>query len=140
MRLLVAMFCMLWGLSTAVFAQAVGEKPSLSVREAHEQTQSGKIVLVDIRTPEEWAETGVAKGAHRLDMRDADFVVKLSALRKANGDKPVALICRTANRTAIVQDALMRHGWSHVINVRGGMKGRGADKGWLDEALPLDAR
>jgi rhodanese-related sulfurtransferase len=133
-RLLIAFYALL---SFSAFAQTAGDKPSLSVREAHEQTQSGRVILVDIRTPEEWAETGVAKDAYRLDMRDADFVSRLAALRKANGDKPLALICRTANRTAVVQEALMRHGWSDVINVRGGMKGRGPDKGWLEEALPL---
>ena len=30
------------------------ERPSLSVREAHEQAKSGRAILIDIRTPEEW--------------------------------------------------------------------------------------
>jgi rhodanese-related sulfurtransferase len=97
-----------------------------------------KAILIDIRTPEEWKETGVAEGAHRLDMNDPMFTAKLSKLMDGDRTKPVALICRTANRTRTVQAALMQQGgYTRVINVEGGMIGNSADKGWIAHGLPV---
>lgn len=111
--------------------------PAISVREAHERAKAGDVVLVDIRTPEEWADTGVPSDAIRLDMREAAFEAKLAGLRAANPGKEIALICRTANRTARVQDILAARGWTGLINVKGGLLGNPTDKGWLDEGLPV---
>lgn len=110
---------------------------SLSVREAHEATKAGKVVLVDIRRPDEWADTGVAEGAVRLDMTSGAFEAKLATLKAENPGKPIALICRTANRTRTVLQQLTARGWQGLVNVRGGMLGDGREAGWLAEKLPL---
>ncbi len=94
-------------------------------------------ILIDIRTPAEWRETGVAEGAHRLDMTDPMFDAKLSRLVEGDRTRPIALICRTANRTRTVQAALMQGGYKTVINVEGGMIGNQADKGWIAHGLPV---
>ena len=45
----------------SVSAQAaVAETAILSAPTAYEAMQTGDLILIDIRTPEEWAETGVA--------------------------------------------------------------------------------
>jgi rhodanese-related sulfurtransferase len=113
------------------------ERATLSVREAHDKANAGDILLVDIRTPEEWRDTGVPAGAIRLDMTSPVFEARLAALRAQNPGKPIALICRTANRTRHVQEVLSRRGWRELINVRGGMLGDGRHRGWLDEGLPV---
>jgi rhodanese-related sulfurtransferase len=106
--------------------------------EAAKLVTDKKAILIDIRTPEEWKETGVAEGAHRLDMNDPMFTAKLSKLMDGDRTKPVALICRTANRTRTVQAALMQQGgYTKVINVEGGMIGNSADKGWIAHGLPV---
>lgn len=94
-------------------------------------------ILVDIRTPAEWRETGVAEGAHRLDMTDPMFDAKLSRLVEGDRTRPIALICRTASRTRTVQAALMQGGYKTIINVEGGMIGNQADKGWIAHGLPV---
>lgn len=109
----------------------------MSPRQAYEHVAAGKAVLVDIRTPEEWKETGVPQGAVRLDMTDPGFVGKLDALRKANPGKDIALICRTANRTGQVQRELSTRGWTNLINVRGGIAGRPPERGWKADGLPM---
>ncbi len=125
-----------FALLSPVFAFAQ-ERAVLSVREAHERARAGAILLVDIRTPEEWADTGVAEGARRLDMTHPAFEARLAALRAENPGKPIALICRTASRSRRVQQALGARGWRDVLDVRGGMLGDGVSRGWLDEGLPL---
>lgn len=111
--------------------------PSLSVREAHEGARAGKLLLVDIRTPEEWADTGVPKGAVRLDMTGSGFEVRLAALKLDHPGKPIALICRTGNRTAALQRTLAARGWKDLVDVRSGLLGTPKDKGWLAEGLPV---
>lgn len=119
-------------------AQAQSALPSLSVREAQEANKAGKLVLVDVRTPEEWADTGVPEGSVRLDMTASAFEVRLAALRLDHPGKPIALICRTGNRTSTLQKTLMARGWKELIDVRGGLLGNPKDKGWLAEGLPVE--
>lgn len=121
----------------AGFAQTA--LPSLTVREAHDGAKAGRLVLVDIRTPEEWADTGVPQGAIKLDMTGSAFEVRLAALRLENPGKPIALICRTGSRTSILQRKLAGRGWRDLIDVRGGMLGTPKDTGWLAEKLPVTA-
>jgi rhodanese-related sulfurtransferase len=105
------------------------------------QVKAGKLMLVDIRTPGEWKETGVAQGAVRIDMQHPKggpgFMEEL--LKNTKGDKnaPVALICRTGNRTTQVQRYLEAQGFTRVFNVREGMAGSAAGPGWLRRGLPL---
>jgi rhodanese-related sulfurtransferase len=121
----------------ATTAMAQSGPPSISVREAHERARAGKSILVDIRRPEEWADTGVPQGAVKLDMTSPAFEARLAALRAENPGKSIDLICRTANRTRAVQEALVRRGWRDVVNVRGGLLGNPGNPGWLDEKLPV---
>ena len=118
-------------------AQQGAERATLSVREAHEAARGKRVILVDIRTPEEWRDTGVAQDALRLDMTHPAFEARLAGLRAENPGKPIALICRTASRTRRVQEALLQRGWRDIVDVRGGMLGDGRNRGWLDEGLPL---
>jgi rhodanese-related sulfurtransferase len=116
--------------------------PMLSAPEAYEQTRSGQVTLIDIRTPPEWRQTGVADGAHRVDMRHPKGPEGFAAevLAQVNGDKdaPIALICRTGNRTTQVQKELMARGFTHVYNVKEGMVGSAAGPGWLKRGLPVE--
>jgi rhodanese-related sulfurtransferase len=124
----------------SLIAPAAAQQTSpvnISPQEAHKLAAEKKAVLVDIRRPEEWAETGVGEHAIRIDMEDPMFVAKLNAAMGNDRTRPVALICRTANRTRVVQQALMQNGYTRVINVEGGMVGNSADKGWIAHGLPV---
>lgn len=120
-------------------ARAQAPSSSLSVREAHEAAQAGRLVLVDIRTPEEWADTGIPEGAIRLDMEGAGFEARLAGVKLDNPGKTIALICRTGNRSSSLQRKLAGRGWRDVVDVRGGLLGNPKDRGWLAETLPVKA-
>jgi len=116
--------------------------PDLSAPDAAAAVAAGKITLIDIRTPAEWKETGVARGAKLLNMQHPQggpgFTDAL--LEKLHGDRsaPVALICRTGNRTTKVQQYLQSVGFTRVYNVSEGMAGSAAGPGWLKRGLPGD--
>ena len=117
-------------------------EPDLPAPDAAAQLQAGKITLIDIRTPGEWKETGIAKGAKLVNMLHpqgaSGFVGSL--LEKVNGDRsaPIALICRTGNRTTQVQRYLQSQGFTQVFNIKEGMAGSGAGPGWIKRGLPLE--
>lgn len=117
--------------STAQAAKA------LSAAEAHRQAEAGKIVLIDIRTPEEWTETGSGSSARRLDMRRGDFTAALDKLLGGDKSKPVALICARGVRSSRLSRALRDAGYTAIIDVPEGMMGSYAGPGWIERGLPL---
>ncbi len=126
--------------STAPAGAALAQNvPSgkMTATEAYNAAQSGAIILVDIRRPDEWESTGIAVGAIALDMREDSFVPSLVALRQANPDTPIAMICRTGNRTQFVVSALSGQGFLNLIDVSEGMAGGPNGKGWKNTGLPV---
>ncbi|WP_127474794.1 rhodanese-like domain-containing protein [Sulfurivermis fontis] len=131
-----------WLLALWLPLQSLAAGAVLSAPEALAAMEAGRLTLVDIRTPPEWRQTGVARGASRLDMRHPQggqgFVNDL--LKMVGGDKnaPIGLICRTGNRTTQVQKFLEAQGFTNIYNVKEGMAGSGAGPGWLRRGLPVE--
>ena len=93
--------------------------------------------LIDIRRPEEWADTGIPDGAIALDMTQQEtFLKALVALRKADATKPIALICRTGNRSGRVIQILAKQGFPGLVDVAEGVAGGPRGKGWKPRGLP----
>lgn len=116
---------------------------TLSAPEALAAAEAGRLVIIDIRTPPEWRQTGVAKGASLINMRHPQGAPGFLAevLQRVGGDKgaPIALICRTGNRTTQVQKYLEAQGFTRVYNIKEGMAGSAAGPGWLRRGLPVEA-
>ncbi len=112
------------------------DEATMTPPEAHMAAVAGDIILVDIRTPPEWAETGIGEGAIALDMTQKDFVDSLVKLRKTFPEKPIAVICRTGNRSGYVFDALNKQGFPGLVDVSEGMAGGRNGKGWIPRGLP----
>ncbi|MBI5898006.1 MAG: rhodanese-like domain-containing protein [Rhodocyclales bacterium] len=133
---------LLASLLIAAASVAALANPDLSAPEAAAAVAAGKITLIDIRTPPEWKETGVAKGAQLLNMLHPQGAPGFTnaLLDKLKGDKnaPIALICRTGNRTTQVQRYLQSQGFTNVYNVKEGMAGSGAGPGWIKRGLPVE--
>ena len=119
----------------AVIANPAWAGDVLTADAARKAALNGEVVLVDIRTPDEWAETGVPDVAHQIDLRDNQFVAKLKALMVANPGKPIAAICATGGRSTYLTEALAKSG-VQILNVREGMFGSKSGPGWLNRKLP----
>ncbi len=113
--------------------------PTLDARTAHAKAMAGEIVLVDIRTPEEWKQTGLPASAHAvtMDQPPATLVPALAALAGTDKSKPLALICRTGNRSSHLAAQLRKVGFTNVIDVSEGMAGGRNGLGWVKAGLPL---
>ena len=91
-----------------------------------EFVNSTKMKIIDIRTPEEWRETGIVKGAYTLTFfnknGDYDIYSFLNSLNKiVKKDEKFALICRTGSRTKMVSNFLGNKLNYHVVNLKGGL-------------------
>ena len=122
----------------AVFALAgCGEPPYTNVDNAGLKSLIEQGVPVyDVRRPEEWRQTGVVAGSRTLTFVDAsgrlnpDFMPRFSA--DVAKDQPVAVICRTGNRTdALARELVERMGYTKVYNVRDGIAG------WIGAGNPV---
>jgi rhodanese-related sulfurtransferase len=126
--------------SLALAASGALAEPDLTAPEAFSAASEGKIQLIDIRTPQEWRQTGIAPGAGRIDFYRGPEILLDSILQMVHGNKgaPIALICRTGNRTTDAQKFLQAQGFTRVYNVKEGMAGSAAGPGWLKRNLPVD--
>ncbi len=108
-----------------------------SVRQTYTALQEDRIRLLDIRTPKEWRETGVAQGAWPVSMHDMKFTARLGVVRELAESRPIALICATGNRSGLVTRALRMAGHDDLIDVSEGMLGSRAGEGWIRSGLPV---
>jgi len=107
-------------LSASLFAQLSNQYLTKEFLNKH-------IPIVDVRTPGEWRETGILKGAIPImffDQRgnyDArKFLTELN--KKVDTSKPFALICHTGSRTSMIAPWLSQEFGYKVINLQGGME------------------
>ncbi|MGD1926577.1 MAG: rhodanese-like domain-containing protein [Paracoccaceae bacterium] len=110
---------------------------TMTADDARRAALSGEVTLVDIRTPEEWAETGVPDVAHALNMKSDGFVRDLLPLYNQHPERPLAVICATGGRSGYVTEVLAQRGMTRIVNVPEGMFGAGGEPGWLARSLPV---
>lgn len=113
---------------------------TISAAEANARVAAGQLVLIDIRTPEEWQQTGVPKGALRISMHQEteNFVARVRALAAQAPGRPVALICHSGYRSSLMRAELERSGIAGVINVAEGVVGGRYGTGWVKGGLPVE--
>lgn len=110
----------------------------MDVAQAHALARSGEVLLIDIRTPQEWRATGIGQGATPLDMRRNDFVQALSDLADGDRTARIALICARGVRSARLSNSLTQAGFANIIDVPAGMLGSAAGPGWVRAGLPVE--
>ncbi len=116
--------------STLVLLSACAADVSrVSPNEAAKLVADGA-VLIDVREPGEWKESGVAEPALLLPM--SDFNAGQAAWKPVLADakdKTLVLYCRSGNRSGRVAAALAEQGYK-VVNA-------GAFKDWQAAGLPV---
>ena len=97
------------------------------------RAQKDGVVIVDIRRPDEWSQTGVIAGAKTVTAFETngclhpEFQQKFIAL-VPSPDTPVLLYCRSGSRTTNLGTALLEQlGFSQVTHLRGGILSWKAD-------------
>ena len=91
------------------------------------QAQKNNVLIVDIRRPEEWLETGIIDGARTITAftqdgnLDPQFRENFFPLVKGL-DQNILLYCRSGSRSAMIGNALVDQlGYTNVMHLSGGI-------------------
>lgn len=72
------------------------------------------IIVIDVRTPDEIAETGAIENSINIDFKASDFKEKISVLDK---DKEYILFCKSGNRSGQASKIMAEMGFSNINNL-----------------------
>lgn len=135
-RAMCTIACVLF-LIVAAPSFAHAETQQISVDDLDRLLVSG-VTLIDVRRADEWRATGIVAGSRMITAFDSQgnldprFVEAITT--SFPPDRPVALICRSGNRSATAAQLLSeRLGYQHVFNVQGGIQQ------WIQERRPIAA-
>ncbi len=105
------------------------------------RAQAGELTIIDVRSPAEWRQTGVAMGARRATVHDprglAGFLAAVEAIVGEDKSKPIAMICARGGRSAAATAFLREQGFTSVFDIGEGMLGRDGKPGWIARGLPV---
>jgi rhodanese-related sulfurtransferase len=85
------------------------------------------VVVLDIRTPEEFAD-GFIAGAVNIDFYEPNFAQQIDLLPK---DTPYVVYCRSGNRSSQAMETFADLGFTDVTEIDGGIVS------WVGSGLPL---
>ena len=136
------------GLTVLMGAFVLGAGPAsashriMTADEAKVRLERGQMMLIDVRSPQEWRQTGIAPGARTVTIHDPGglpgFVEAVKAAVGGDLDKGIAVICARGNRSTIAHQALTEAGFTRVMNLKEGMLGGPYGPGWLPRGLPVE--
>lgn len=88
----------------------------VTVIEAKQLITEGKVTVIDVRTPEEYAE-GHIPGSKLVPLQELEG--RLADL--PDKDTQYLIVCRSGNRSAQASDLLVKNGYTRILNMVGGM-------------------
>ena len=81
----------------------------------------GKTTIVDVRSPGEWRQTGIAKGAATVTIHNPNgvkaFVREMTKAVGGDKSKPIALICAAGVRSARALRILAANGFTNLRDI-----------------------
>lgn len=78
---------------------------------------SGKGIILDVRTPGETAQ-GVIAGASTINVYDKQFAQKVNMMQK---DKPILIYCLSGSRSVHAAKVMKSQGFKEIYNLTGGV-------------------
>ncbi len=116
------------------------ELQNLSVEQVEALQKQGKALIIDVRTPGEWKQSGIIPGSKPLQFFDKDgnaltqtWLSQFDKLRKSS-DQPVVLVCRSGHRSGLVGRFLTKKlGLKNIKHLSTGIKS------WIKAGKPLQS-
>ena len=90
---------------------------NLNVSEFSQKINEPDVIIVDVRTPEEFA-SGHIEGALNIDFNSGDFANEITRL---NPSETYAIYCRSGNRSGQAASIMHKAGVHDVSNLDGGV-------------------
>lgn len=107
--------------------EVLGERiETISASSFQNEINSDDVIILDIRTPEEFASGRIAN-SQNIDFYAADFKNNLEKLDK---DKEYKIYCNSGNRSESAKKIMEEMGFKNVVELRGGIQA------WMSNGLP----
>lgn len=106
--------------------------PAIDCGQALQGLNDKSLILIDVRTPGEWADTGVPANAKCKALQDSDFVDYVRFCQEGAENLPVALFCLSGTRSLKAAKTVQKAGVENIQIVRGGLEA------WRKAGLPLE--
>lgn len=106
----------LTAIAIAVTAACAQTYSDADIAAAKKMIAKGDVVIVDVRTPEEFRAGHIDK-AVLANINDASFDTKIASIAK---DKKVLVYCAAGGRSARASKIMSEKGWKNVTNMKGG--------------------
>jgi len=90
----------------------------VDVAEAQQIVDDGGAVILDVRTPEEFA-AGHLPGAININVEASDFDTKVAGLDES---AETLVYCQTGNRSGVATDKMADLGFTDVSDLQGGIE------------------
>jgi rhodanese-related sulfurtransferase len=100
---------------------------NLNVSEFSQKITEPGVIIVDVRTPEEFA-SGHIEGALNIDFNSGNFANEITRL---NPSETYAIYCRSGSRSGQAASIMHEAGFHDVSNLNGGVID------WTNDGLPL---
>jgi rhodanese-related sulfurtransferase len=100
---------------------------NLNVSEFSQKITEPGVIIVDVRTPEEFA-SGHIEGALNIDCNSGNFANEITRL---NPSETYAVYCRSGSRSGQAASIMHKAGFHDVSNLNGGVID------WTNDGLPL---
>lgn len=122
-------------------SEAQSEVPGASPREVQQRMQQNpKMLLIDVREPDELATTGAAPGAINVPLgvlpikADQELAETLRDPRLQDRDQEVVVTCGAGGQSSLGAKTLKDMGFTNVRYMEGGMRG------WTEAGLPTEGK
>ena len=127
-----------------LFFTSIEAKVSSLTSEELIEAQKKGVVVIDIRTPEEWQDVGTVPNAARIMFFDlkrqprvSEFMIEFKKLVTSK-DQAYILVCRTGSRTGVVSKYLdEKVGYTNAAHLAKGMKKWVAEKREVEKDIKL---
>lgn len=107
---------------------ASAQSSEISVTALYEKTKSKDVIIIDVRTPQEYTQGHLPK-AQNIPLQDLDKRMgELSTYK----NKELFLVCASGGRSHTATQTLLKNGFTKAQNVLGGTRG------WQAKGYPTD--
>ena len=114
----------------------------ISLDKAYNLYKEKKLLIIDVRTKNEWEMTGVIPDSILINMHDNNYIERKNFLKEvnlevlSNKNKNIAFICASGARSKVVMDFLLNQGYKNISHIPDGITGSQRN-GWLFQGYPI---
>ena len=107
---------------------ASAQSSEISVTALYEKTKSKDVIIIDVRTPQEYTQGHLPK-AQNIPLQELE---KRMGELSAHKNKELFLVCASGGRSHTATQTLLKNGFTKAQNVLGGTRG------WQAKGYPTD--